>query len=178
AYWSLLGGASGHFYGGGGSSPLWDFPSGWQNALDSPGSMSMFYFGRLLRSRRWDLLVPDYDHTVLTAGYGDINGADYAPAARTSDGQTVIIYAPTQRTLSVAMDKISGTAAMGWWFDPSGGTGTFLGVYPTTGTHDFTPPSNDDWVLVLDDEAAGLGAPGQRVPVASDTVGKLKSPYH
>jgi hypothetical protein len=87
AYWSLLGGAIGHFYGNG---RIWDFPAGWAGAVDSPGAGSMRHFGALLASRNWTQLVPDYDHSVLLSGYGDINSGNYAACARSEDGTTVL----------------------------------------------------------------------------------------
>lgn len=158
AYWSLLGGASGHFFG---SGRIWDFPKGWRRGLGSSGSRSMQHFGRLLRSRRWDLLVPDTDGTVLVQGAGPIDGAGFAAAARTVDGRTVLIYVPTRRALTVDMGQISGSAAAGWWYNPANGKATALGSFPTRGPRQFTPPSAADWVLVLDDAAAALGPPGQ-----------------
>ena len=105
--------------------------------------------------------MPDVGHSVLTAGYGDIGSASYAPAARTQNGNTVIVYSPDQRALTVNMAKVSGSQAKAWWFDPSSGQATSIGTYPTSGSRSFTPPSSGDWVLVLDDAGLGLGAPGR-----------------
>jgi hypothetical protein len=177
AYWSLLGGAAGHFFG---SGSIWDFPAGWENALDSAGAQSLLHFDRLLRSRRWESLVPDYTHTVLTAGYGDITTGSYAPAARTLDGSTVIVYAPTSRTLTVAMDRLSGSSAIAWWYDPVTGLAASPGSFRTTGTRDFTPPSAQDWVLVLDSEDANFEAPGRvdiHTPATQRSFGALKGSF-
>ena len=177
AYWSLLGGAMGHFYG---SGRLWDFPSGWQNSVDSPGADSMQHFGRLLLSRRWDNLVPDYAHTTLTSGYGDINGADYAAAARTVFGNTVLVYTPTRRTLTIAMNRIAGSEAKAWWFNPATGAATPIGNFPTTGTRNFDPPSNQDWVLVIDSANLEFPAPGQGVagvPVQRTSMSAFKGRF-
>lgn len=157
AYWALLGGAVGHCFGNG---IIWGYSAGWQEAMASDGARSMAHFRSLMHSRAWELLIPDYEHKVLTDGYGDINTSAYAAAARTVDGKTVIIYAPTARVLTVAMDQIEGTKARVWWFDPGSGEHHDLGSFPTTGLRVFTPPSNADWVLVLDDVAAGFGPPG------------------
>ncbi len=157
AYWPVLLGAVGSFFG---NRPIWLFDPGWQAALNSVGAQGMTYFGRLFRSRAWDKLVPDLAGTVLTAGRGAL-GADYATAARTNDGATVIVYTPSQRALTIDMTKISGTTARAWWFNPATGAASLIGDYPTSGSRSFTPPAAGDWVLVIDDASLGLAAPGQ-----------------
>jgi hypothetical protein len=153
AYWALLGGTGGHFFG---SGEIWNFDPGWENWLETQGARSMFHFTDLLRSRRWDLFVPDYDASVLVAGHGDIATSGYASAAHASDGSSILVYTPTQRTLSVALDSIAGGGVEVWWYDPSDGSAQFEGAYDAFGTRDFVPPTNQDWVLVIDDLAANL----------------------
>ena len=86
----------------------------------SEGARGMTYFGRLFRSRSWEKLVPDA--AVLTAGRA--MGATIAASARASDGSSVIVYAPSQRGLTVNMTKVAGTTARAWWFNPVTGTAT------------------------------------------------------
>lgn len=120
----------------------------------------MARFSKLVHSRRWDLLAPDYAHTVLTEGYGDINASSYAAAARTTDGTTIVVYAPSQRTLRVNLETLSGSNATAWWFNPRDGSVDAGTPLTSSGTHDFTPPTNADWVLVIDDDDAMLPPPG------------------
>jgi hypothetical protein len=84
--------------------------------------------------------------------------------ARASDGQTIISYIPNGNatTISVNMAEITSSTntVQGWWFDPSSGATTNLGVFPNSGTQNFTAPDSNDWVLVLDDASANLSAPG------------------
>ncbi len=120
----------------------------------------MTEFAQLFHSRSWGTLVPDFSHSVLTSGYGTIGSSSYAAAARTSNGNTVIIYTPDQRGLTIDMTKVSGSQAKAWWFNPVSGQASLIGTYPTTGSQSFTPPSSGDWVLVLDNASLGLGAPG------------------
>jgi hypothetical protein len=157
AYWSLLGGAVGHCFGNG---KIWGFFPGWQEALASDGAVSMSLFRNLLHSRDWASLAPDYVHAVLVGGHDSLDSPDYAAAARTADGRTVLAYAPTARTLTVAMNAIVGPAAEAWWYDPARGESIGIGTFPTTGRRDFVPPRDGDWVLVLDAAEAGLGPPG------------------
>jgi hypothetical protein len=71
--------------------------------------------GKLFNSRPFYDLVPDLNHTVVTAGYE--SGSTYATAARTSTGSTVIVYLPTQRAITLDMTKVAGTSARMWWFN-------------------------------------------------------------
>jgi chitodextrinase len=164
AYNAVLSGAYlGHFFG---NCPIWNFgvssyfctSTNWQGQLDSTGSITLAYVGKLFGSRQFYRLVPDQTHTVLTAGYQ--SGPNYAGTARTSDGSTVIAYIPTSRTVTINMTEIAGTSARGWWFDPRTGQAILIGDFPTTGSLNFTSPSSNDWVLVLDNAALNLAAPG------------------
>lgn len=166
AYWAVLCGGFGHIFG---NNPLWHFegPSlypfegTWEQAMDLPGSKSMMHWGKLFRSRRWFDLIPDQKHEVVTAGIGEFLGNDYLAAGRTLDGNTVIAYMPTKRTIKVDMSKVSGARAVARWFDPSSGRVTEAGAFPTAGILEFTPPAEGDWVLVLDDASQKLPPPGQ-----------------
>jgi hypothetical protein len=157
AYWAVLCGGVGHILG---NRPLWGFDPGWQAAMDAPGSVGMMHWRALFQSRRWYDLVPDEKHQVVTKGLGEFRGLDYLAAAQTADGSTVIAYLPTSRTVTVDMSKIAGHRAKAWWFDPRTGKATPAGEFATSGSKDFTPPGDEDWVLVLDDASKDLSIPG------------------
>ncbi len=105
--------------------------------------------------------MPDQEHKVVTDGLGEFWGLDYLTASRTSDGSTVIAYMPTARTITVDMTKFSGGAVNAWWFDPRTGKSTFAGNFPASGSRQFIPLAQGDWVLVLDNASKQLGPPGQ-----------------
>ncbi len=154
AYWSALGGAKGHFFG---SGRIWDFPTGWREGLATEGTSSMKVFGALMAARGWDSLIPDYAHTAVVAGYGDIASANYVGAALSADRNSLVVYFPAPRTVTVALNRIAGTLTEAWWIDPSTGEGQFAGSFPTSGTHAFSPPAGgSDWVLIIDNAAADL----------------------
>ena len=165
AYWAVLCGGFGHIMG---NNPLWHFDgpglfpakTTWQQAMDLPGSVGMMYWGTLFRSRAWFDLIPDQKHEVVTSGLGEFRGLDYLAAARTVDGSTLIAYMPTSREITVDLSRISGAKAKAWWFDPRTGKASAAGEFPTTGSRDFAPPSEGDWVLVLDDAGRQMPAPG------------------
>jgi hypothetical protein len=158
-YWTNLSGAAGQLYG---NHYTWTFVSGWQGYLDSPGAAEMPHLKALFEPRNWFDLVPDENHTVVTAGYGTftnmgyVDDSDYATAARTSDGSLVLAYMPTQRALTVDMTKLRGMTTARW-YDPSKGTYAAIAgsPFPNTGSQTFTPPGanadgDGDWVLVLE----------------------------
>jgi Protein of unknown function (DUF4038)/Putative collagen-binding domain of a collagenase len=158
AYWTILNGGFGHVMG---NRPIWLFDPGWNAAIDGPGSVGMMHWGKLFRSRPWFDLVPDQDHKVVTEGLGEFWGFDYLTAARAQDGSTMIAYMPSARSVTVDMTKLTGGEVNAWWFDPRTGKATAAGTFSATGTKQFTPLRQGDWVLVLDDASKHLPAPGQ-----------------
>jgi collagenase-like protein with putative collagen-binding domain/uncharacterized protein DUF4038 len=158
-YWSLLSGAAGQLYGNHYTSR---FISGWQTYLATPGTIQFGYVKALFAPLRWYDLIPDQNHTAMTAGYGtftstgSINASNYATAARTADGALLMAYLPTTRTVTIDMTKLS-TSSTAQWYDPSRGTyATITGSpFSNTGLKNFTPPGTNadgdsDWVLVLE----------------------------
>ena len=143
-----------------GNRPVWLFDPGWENALNSTGAQDMTRLKALFTSRPWYELVPDQKHEVVIDGLGEFNGLDYLTAARTADGKTVIAYLPTPRSFTVDMTKIAGSTAKAWWFNPRNGKSQMAGEFSNGGKKRFTPPGEGDWVLVLDDAAQKLPAPG------------------
>jgi len=166
AYWTVLsGGIAGHIFG---NCPMWHFgapaavgfcaAATWQSQLNSEGAVTLAHVGRLLTSRAFPLLVPDQDHSVLTAGYE--SGTTYAAAARTRDGSTLIAYLPTARTVTVDLSRLAGGSARAWWFNPRTAAAIAIGIYPTGAPAAFTPADGDDWVLVVDSADLNLPSPG------------------
>jgi hypothetical protein len=173
--YTALGGGIGGLYGNSYINRFWRtdlHPCDWDSScgLSSPGSVQQQNLGRLYRSRAWWRFVPDYDHTVVTAGYGEFQSpvwpfrnapadSTYVAVARTSDGETVMTWHPVTTTITMDMSKISGTNATCWWFSPPDATTTLIGTFRTSGTKTFTPPA-ENRVLVCDDASKGLAAPG------------------
>ena len=157
-YWTMLSGATGQLYG---NHYTWTFDSGWQSNLDTPGATQIGYLEALFKPLAWYNLVPDQNHTVVTAGYGtfsstgSITDDDYLTAASTPDGTLVMAYMPTIRTITVNLGALSGPVTA-QWFDPSAGIYTAIAGSPfaNSGSAQFTPAGNtsdglQDWVLVL-----------------------------
>jgi hypothetical protein len=156
-YWSVLSGASGQFYG---NHYTWQFLTGWQQQLDTPGSKQMSYLVKLFTGRAWYRLVPDQKHTLLTSGFGtftttgSVDSSDYATAARTPDGKLAIAYLPTVRTVTIDASKLAADP-VSRWYDPTAGTFTPAAPVSRSGSIEtFRPPDQNsagdgDWLLVL-----------------------------
>ncbi len=171
-YWTMLSGGTGQFYG---NRYTWSLTPGWDSYLDTLGVKQMEIWKDFFTSLPWQDLVPDQQHTTLTAGYGTfgsievhfdkegldssytlrVSQSDYATAARTPDGSLVVIYMPTSRTVTVDMSRMRGVTKAEW-FDPTNGEHKPIsgGPFPNSDLHEFTPPNQNharesDWVLLL-----------------------------
>ena len=156
-YRAILSGAAGHLFG---NKPLWYCGRGWEAALALPGSRYMEIARRFFDSRRWWELEPDITHEVVVDGRGDPGGDDGAQVAVARGGDALVAYVPSRLTLKVRLDRLSGPALRGFWFDPRTGTATAIGTFPREGVRSFQPPRDGDWLLVLDDASKGRPAPG------------------
>jgi hypothetical protein len=178
-YWPVLSGAAGFAYGNRDIWPVNDSQFSrkgqtWQNHLDDRGAVSAGHAARVMQGRAWYDLVPDFDHTTVTAGYGTFNngkakgGADYVTAARTGDGSLVMAYLPSTgtgtRTLTVNMARLSVNPVSATWFNPANGAYTAIGTFANSGSRTFTTPGNNgqgmnDWLLILE---GGTGTDQER----------------
>jgi hypothetical protein len=78
-----------------------------------------------------------------------------------------MVYVPAgDTTFTVDMDLLTGEAHRFWWFEPATGAVTLIGEqerddYGVDGGFALTSPAKgEDFVLVIDDVAAGFAAPG------------------
>ena len=158
-YWTMLSGGKGQFYG---NRYTWSFAPGWESHIDTVGVTQLTIWKNFFTSLPWQDLVPDQDHTVVTAGLGTygtlktrVSQSDYCTASKTPDGRVVVAYMPTARTITVNMASLKAPASA-QWFDPTHGAYTTIpeGPFGNAGTRQFTPPGKnhdgeDDWVLLL-----------------------------
>jgi hypothetical protein len=154
AYEAILNGGFGQLFGN-----EWVWPFGgpdisgavhdWHQFLDSQSTRDMTRLATFFTTRRWDNLVPDVDHTFLTAGFS--SGSTFASAALTSDGTLGVAYTPAQRSLTVNMAKLAGSTTARW-FNPSTGTYRTISGSPfaNSGSRVFNPGASGDWLLVLE----------------------------
>jgi hypothetical protein len=151
AYQAVLSGASGHLMG---NTPMWNFGSGWQSALNSGGASTLTRLRNLFDSLPWWTLQPDTGNTFLTAGAG--TGGSRAVAAKAA--AFALLYTPSVRALTVNLGQLTGPTVRARWYDPTNGTYSAVPGSPFTaasGSQTFTPTGNNargfgDWVLVLE----------------------------
>ena len=156
----MLSGGKGQLYGNGYTCY---FMPGWKYYIDTVGVTQLMIWHEFFSSLPWQDLVPDQDHTVVTAGLGKpgnlqtrVSKSDFCTASKTPDGSFVVAYMPTARKITVNMASLKAPANAKW-FDPTNGAYTTIpgGLFANTGTRQFTPPGNNhdgdsDWVLLLD----------------------------
>jgi len=176
AYWAVFAGAFGHTYGHhsvwqvyrpGQDAPILDVSKGWQEGLSAPGAGQMQHLRALLESRPFLSRIPDQS-LVKDLGMD----TDHVQVTRDgSVGQknatTIMVYLPMSRELEIDTSVIAGERLRAWWFDPRTGEARSIGETRNTGR--YRRPAEQrtrrewggpDWVLVIDDAAAGYPPPG------------------
>ena len=160
----MLSGGKGQLYGNGYTCL---FLSDWKFYVDTIGVTQLEHWHTFFSSLPWQDLVPDQDHSLVTAGFGTVgtlktrpSRSDFCTASKTPDGSYVVAYLPTAREITVDMASLRGPAS-GRWFDPTDGTYTAVpgGSFANKGTRRFAPPGvnhdgDSDWVLVLEAPAS------------------------
>ena len=166
-YWSVFSGGAGFTYGAHG---VWKFGGDWREALELEGGSQMRYLRRLIESRPMLERIPRQEAVVSDAGAPTNQTAIRATGA--ADGGYLMVYSAKGLPFEIDMTRLSGARARAWWFSPRDGrayngegqpTEKPFAELPTEGKAAFAPPTsgeNLDWVLVLDDAARGVGAPG------------------
>lgn len=146
-YRAVLSGAAGHFFG---NRPLWFCGTGWEKALNLPGSQYMEIAGKFWRSKPWHLLVPDLEGKLVAPGEAPFTTDAGVQAALTADGRMGIAFLPVGGKLRVDLDALQGEAIRATWFQPSSGKELDAGTHPGGTEVTFEAKTTSDWVLVLD----------------------------
>lgn len=167
AYWSVLAGACGHTYGNNNIWQMWEpgqkpglapnLP--WQQSLDHPGAFQMGLLRRLFESRPFQKLAPDSELVVN----GPSAGGAKIRAERADDGSFAFIYSPRGESFTVDKSRLKAARVKEIWFDPRYGSSYHFHSTTNEGYQTYSPPTSgrgQDWLLILEDEAAGFPAPG------------------
>ncbi len=153
AWWTFLAGGF-HTYG---QNQMWRMEPGWLDGLNAPGAGHMSVLVRIVTSLDWWKWVPD--QSVFADGPG--SGPHLNAAARSADGDWLLIYLADKGDVTIHIDKITSAAeCRATWYDPQTGAATEGGTYPTgnlggdvfpkRASHTFRPPStSEDAVLVI-----------------------------
>ncbi len=131
----------------------------WQQAIANKGGTAQGNIAKAFSTRQWTKLVPDQNRSVLTAGNGSPTDADYAAAARATDGSLVMAYTPNAKTLTIDMAKLSAPATARW-YDPLNGQYRAISGSPfaNSGSRQFATPGKNsngepDWMLIIETSA-------------------------
>jgi Protein of unknown function (DUF4038)/Putative collagen-binding domain of a collagenase len=168
AWWSVMAGACGHTYGNNniwqmwqpGRAPIINAAIPWSRALDHPGATQMGYLRQLFESRPFMRLLRD-TRLVLNAAH---TGGAKIRSLRAGDGSFAFIYSPQGESFTVDKGLIRGPRVKEIWYDPRYGVAYEFHMSDNQGYQTYTPPSSGrgrDWVLILEDAAAGFPLPGQ-----------------
>lgn len=152
AYWTLLAGSCGHFYG----TAFWHARPGWRESLDWPGARHMQIVCKFFESIPWYTLVPEFEKKLIVEGNGEYgSNDDYIVAAAAPDLSLAVIYMPVARYLGLDL-TIFPTPVQARWFDPT--TGEYGESFQlknqkyTAWGKRLVPPAREcdsDWVLML-----------------------------
>jgi hypothetical protein len=131
----------------------------WREAMDHPGAFQMGFLRRLMESLPFSKLLPD-NRLILN---GTTTGLARIRAARSSDGSFAIVYTPRGEGFTLDKSVVKGNRQREFWYDPRYGVSYVFKEQDSAGIQTFTPPTSgrgSDWVLVLEDLAAGYRIPG------------------
>jgi len=136
----------------------------WYEALDRPGAFQMGYLRRLFESVPLQKLVPDQG-IILN---GPTTGGAKIRAARSSDGSYAIVYSPFGESFTLNKNVVKAARFREFWYDPRYGVSYEIDRPERWGIQTYAPPTKgrgQDWVLVIEDAAAGFPLPeDQRRP--------------
>lgn len=152
AYADVFSGAAGHTYG---HHDAWAPDAAVRAAaLVDEGATQTAHLRALTDTRSARTPAP----ALLAGGSaGVLLGADHLMA-----------HLPAGEWILLDTTALPGDALRGWWFDPRTGDATDAGSVPRSPAAVFFPPVTGpedeglDWVLVVDDAAAGLARPGDQ----------------
>jgi len=167
-YHEVFSGACGHTFGSTGVWQVYDpdkyKPAGdvftrWEESLGRIASYQMGYGKELMLSRPYFTRIPD--QSLLLEAYDHL---DRITATRDRDRTYAFIYTERGKPIRVDLTAIGrGEKVTVWWFDVRSGRSIRLGDFDRVESAVFTPRTQgagNDWVLVIDDPAAGYPAPG------------------
>ncbi len=157
AWWTFLAGGF-HTYG---QNQMWRMEPGWLSTLDTPGAGHMSILKQVVERVAWWKWVPD--QSVFAEGPG--SGPQMNAAARSEDGDWMLVYLADKGDVPIHIDKITASAkCKATWYNPQTGeareAGTHAtgnlgeGTFPKAARQTFRPPSTSgDAVLLI--EACG-----------------------
>ena len=88
----------------------------------------------------------------VVAGYGEYMKNDYVTTSVSEDSKLLVSYLSQRQTLVADLSKLHGGTKTARWFDPRNGQYRDVPNIGPNALNQFTPPSNEDWVLLVKSE--------------------------
>jgi hypothetical protein len=163
AWWAMLAGACGHTYGHNSVWQMWQpgrkpvlwAATPWKEALDHPGAFQMGHLRRFFEARPFWKLAPD----ASLIRNGPVGGGARIRAAVAEDKSFLVVYSPYGEGFTLDRTVLRARRIREVWFDPRYGVAHLVHRSDNQGFQTYAPPTRgrgQDWVLVLEDEAAAL----------------------
>jgi hypothetical protein len=170
SYWTILSGGAGHTFGrkylwyfdkstdGNDNSTLnsGDSANNWFDFLDTPETHWETYWNDFFQSIEWWKLIPS-ENIILS---GENTGENRKVAARSSDGNQIVVYYSTRSSATINMSCISESKATARWWNPKDKSESIIGTIDTGSPQSFIPPYGwEDAVLHIFSQLAFKPAP-------------------
>lgn len=156
AYWSIIAGAAGYTYGCNdiwqmydiGREPVISARTGWQAALELPGSSQMGYMKEIFGILPWQKIILNQS-LILN---DNPENESYIVCAIDSDKEFMVAYTPTGNSIKADLSKINSENVKAFWFNPRSGKIVYIGDFGTKIAHEFKPWAEgwgSDFLLIL-----------------------------
>lgn len=116
----------------------------WREALNAPGSTSMKHLAALFSSLEWWKLRPAQEMLAEPPGQKDLQR--FVVVARAEDRSWSLVYTPSGDRIMLLLGRRPDRSR---WFNPRSGEWSEAQGEFTTLTATYTPPDDQDWVLLL-----------------------------
>ncbi|WP_026954394.1 glycoside hydrolase family 140 protein [Algoriphagus vanfongensis] len=159
AYWTMIAGAAGYTYGCNDIWQMYDVSripvinarTGWQAALDLPGSAQMGYMRHLFEKLPWQKMKLNQSLVRNT----NLEDESYILSSIDSEKKIVIAYTPVGKPFTIDLQKMVADRLNAYWFNPRSGAVKFIGKFETDKAQEFKPWASgkgSDFLLILSDE--------------------------
>lgn len=163
AYWSIIAGAAGYTYGCNdiwqmydvNRTPIISARTGWQAALDLPGSTHMKYMKEVFELIDWQKMM--YKPTLII----NSNPEDEAHivCAMGENQDIVVAYTPVGNSVKIDLPKMLSDKIKAYWYNPRSGKVSHIRNIETNNPYEFIPWSRgrgSDFLLILVTEAYSI----------------------
>ncbi len=121
-------------------------PSTWEKSIEFPGSLQIGYLSAFVQKYPWWTLKPSAELLVEQPGEDTYN--QFISIVSDDEKRLIMAYTPSQQEVKLRISRDNSYQAK--WFDPVGNTLLPAEINSQGNIMVFTPPSAQDYVLVLE----------------------------